>query len=84
MKILIKKKSSKPMNTNIMKSLLFFIAPTIILIVACIIINVTWPYYIIAWAAGNGFGALALLTYIQLKDNSGRPYIKLIKPKKDE
>jgi hypothetical protein len=67
-----------------MKALPFFITPTIILIIVCVILNATWPYYIIAWAAGNGFGVLALLTWLQLKDNSDRPYIKLIKPKKDE
>jgi hypothetical protein len=59
-----------------MKSLLFLTTPTVILIAGCIFLNVLWPYYIIAWAAGNGFGVLALLTWFQLKDNSDRPYIK--------
>jgi hypothetical protein len=65
-----------------MKSLLFLITPTIILIVGCIFLNVSWPYYIITFAVGNGIGVLALLTWFQLKDNSNRPYIKFYKPKK--
>jgi hypothetical protein len=67
-----------------MKSLSFIITPTIILIVGCVFLNASWPYYIIAIATGNGFGVLALFTWFQLRDNSGRPYIKFHSQKKNK
>jgi len=60
-----------------MKATLFIAAPTILLIVGCIVLNASWPYYIVAWAAGNGIGALALLTWWQVKDSSKEPKVKI-------
>jgi hypothetical protein len=65
-----------------MKAVIFITVPTILLIVGCIILNTSWPYYIIAWAAGNGIGALALLTWWQVKDSSEEPKIKIEDEKK--
>ena len=59
-----------------MKAIPFIITPTILLIIGCIIISASWPYYIIAWAAGNGLGMLAFLTWLQIKDSSNEPKIK--------
>jgi len=59
-----------------MKAIPFLITPTISLIVGCIILSASWPYYIVCWAAGNGIGMLAFLTWLQLKDSSKNPKIK--------
>ena len=59
-----------------MKLIIIFLTPIIISIAFCAIINIAWPYYIITFCFGTGTGALAALTWFQLKDNSDRPYIK--------
>jgi len=58
-----------------MKSLSFLL-PIIMLILGCVLINASWPYYIIATGAGTGIGSLAWLTWIQIRDNSNKPFIK--------
>lgn len=60
-----------------MKLITIFLTPIIISIGFCAIINAAWPYYIITFCFGSGIGALAVLTWFQLKNNSDRPYIKL-------
>lgn len=67
-----------------MKSLPFIITPILILIGGCILLNATWPYYIVAFSAGTGFGFLAWLTYLQLRDSSDMPKIKFENPDKYE
>jgi len=51
-----------------MKSRLFILTATAVLIIACIIFNVAWPFYIII--IGNGFGVLALLIWFQSENDS--------------
>ena len=65
-----------------MKLITIFLAPIIISIAFCILINAAWPYYIITFCCGVGVGALVVLTWFQLRDNNDRPYIKFYKQKK--
>lgn len=51
-----------------MKSLPFILIPTIMLIAACIVVNASWPYYIIALVAGNVLGLLALFVWVKVKE----------------
>lgn len=60
-----------------MKSLALITIPIYTLVAWCIILNVTWPYYIVAIASGTGLGFLSWLTYLQLRDNSDKPKIKI-------
>lgn len=59
-----------------MKAVAIVIFPAILLVIGCAILDAAWYYYILSIAIGDGIGALALLTYMQLQDHSDKPIIK--------
>jgi hypothetical protein len=65
-----------------MKALISFITPITLLIIACAILEASWPYYIISFSVGSGIGALALFTWLQIKKSDDYPVIKIEEKKK--
>lgn len=53
---------------KLLTSLLIVLLPVVILMICCLFIGASIEYYLIAWCAGSGFGVLALMTVLTIKN----------------
>jgi Na+/melibiose symporter-like transporter len=64
---------------RMLKSVAIIISPAVFLVALGFILHWHFAWIIVAYCAGIGIGFLALLTWVQVRDNSDKPNIKIEK-----